>query len=98
MKKYEQGGGVVPTPWIAGQIPADEQFGRVVAEIWTIRFDWRGVPEVMARTHYLQWNPVTEGWSLDGSQPMAGRVRRWMRLGRGRTAYPSLTLEDWPNV
>ncbi len=95
-RKYEQGGGVVPTDWKRGEVPSSAEFGVVLREVWALAWDWRGVPEVTARIGAYKWDNDEKRWrGIYGE--MTGRCVRWLRVGSSRSADLTLTLAEWPN-
>lgn len=97
MRKYEPAGGVVPCEWKRGAPSESDEYGVILREEWSLKWDWNGRPEATARVTAYRWDRDAKEWrSVDGSG--GGRTIRWMRVGRSRTADLSLTLEDWPNA
>lgn len=99
MRKYEEGGGVVPFRWRAGS-PSANLHNTALVEVWTITFDWQGEPCVNARIRVAFYNRNANSWESRDGHPIAGdgKIKRWAPVGDSRTAYPSLTLTDWPNA
>jgi hypothetical protein len=97
-RKYEQGGGVVPTEWQKGEVPTGERWGIVLREVWTLDWDWQGVPEVVARVEAYRWPTDGNMWEALNGMPRSGRVVRWLRVGARCNAHLPLTLKEWPRA
>ncbi len=104
MRHYEQGGGVVPLEWKAGE--PDHHGGSYLLEVWTLTFSVMQVGEVLVQANIVAatWNNAVGAWCGTWPSGMATdtpipnganqRIRRHARLLNTSTTV-TLTLGDW---
>jgi len=102
MKRYEPAGGVCELAWRAGEPHANDQYGDVLIECWTVSvggWDWLRRPEarVKATLHHFSWDHKQGVWYIGAEQydkAKHGEVRRWARLSVNYANIP-VRIGDW---